>query len=72
MLEVFLFDFDGDLYGRDIGVTFIEHLRPDQRFDGVDALKAQMDRDCARARDVLAKIAAADPMAAFPLGRMRG
>jgi riboflavin kinase / FMN adenylyltransferase len=54
VLEVFLFDFDGDLYGRTIEVEFVEFLRGDRKFDGPDALKAQMDIDCARAREILA------------------
>ena len=54
VLEVFLFDFDGDLYGRTIEVEFVEFLRGDRKFDGPDALKAQMDVDCARAREILA------------------
>jgi riboflavin kinase/FMN adenylyltransferase len=54
VLEVFLFDFDGDLYGRTIEVEFVEFLRGDRKFDGPEALKAQMDVDCARARDILA------------------
>jgi riboflavin kinase/FMN adenylyltransferase len=54
LLEVFLFDFDDDLYGREIEVAFIDFIRPDRRFDSVDALQAQMTEDCARARTVLA------------------
>ncbi len=54
VLEVFLFDFDGDLYGRTIEVEFVEFLRGDRKFDGPDALKTQMDADCARAREILA------------------
>lgn len=54
VLEVFLFDFNGDLYGRRIEVSFVAFLRPDQRFEGMDALVAQMDIDCAKARQVLA------------------
>ena len=38
VLEVFLFDFDGDLYGREIEVEFIDFIRPDRRFDGIAAL----------------------------------
>ena len=53
VLEVFLFDFDGDLYGRTIEVEFVEFLRGDRKFDGPEALKAQMDVDCARAREIL-------------------
>jgi riboflavin kinase/FMN adenylyltransferase len=54
VLEVFLFDFDDDIYGREIAVELIDFIRPDRRFDGPDALKTQMDADCARARDILA------------------
>jgi riboflavin kinase/FMN adenylyltransferase len=53
VLEVFLFDFDGDLYGREIEVEFVEFLRGDRKFDGPEALKVQMDADCARAREIL-------------------
>lgn len=54
VLEVFLFDFDGDLYGQDIDVEFIAFLRGDRKFDGLDALKAQMAADCETAREILA------------------
>jgi riboflavin kinase/FMN adenylyltransferase len=64
MLEVFLLDFDGDLYGRAIAVEFIDHIRGDRRFAGVDALKAQMAQDCERARAVLAGAPARPPGAA--------
>ena len=53
VLEVFLLDFDGDLYGREIAVEFIDHIRGDRRFDGIDELKAQMQHDCDRARILL-------------------
>ena len=53
VLEVFLLDFDGDLYGRDIEVEFIDFIRGDRRFDGSEALQAQMARDCERAREIL-------------------
>jgi riboflavin kinase/FMN adenylyltransferase len=55
VLEVFLFDFHGDLYGREIEVEFIGFIRPDRRFDGAASLQAQMDRDCDRAREILAQ-----------------
>jgi riboflavin kinase/FMN adenylyltransferase len=54
VLEVFLLDFDGDLYGRRIEVEFIEHLREDLRFPDIDSLKAQMAKDCTRAAEILA------------------
>lgn len=66
-LEVFLFDFAGDLYTRTIDVEFVAFVRGDQKFDTFDALKAQMAADCARAREVIAAITAADPLAGLPL-----
>lgn len=54
VLEVFLFDFDGDIYGRNIRVTFVDHIRPDRKFDSPEALVAQMTADCDRAREILA------------------
>ena len=56
LLEVHLFDFAGDLYGQTIEVALIEYLRPEAKFDDLDALVAQMDEDCARARAVLAQL----------------
>ena len=53
-LEVHLFDFDGDLYGRHLRVRLIEFLRPEKKFDGLDALRAQIARDSAKARAILA------------------
>ncbi len=53
LLEPYFFDFTGDLYGRRLEVELIEYLRPEAMFDGLDALIAQMDADCLRAREVL-------------------
>jgi riboflavin kinase/FMN adenylyltransferase len=53
-LEVHLFDFAGDLYGRHLRVALVEHLRPEMKFPGLDALKAQIAADSARAREILA------------------
>jgi riboflavin kinase/FMN adenylyltransferase len=50
LLEPYFFDFDGDLYGQAIEVELVSFLRPEAKFDGVEALKAQMDMDCAEAR----------------------
>jgi riboflavin kinase/FMN adenylyltransferase len=55
LLEVFLLDFHGDLYGREMAVEFVDHIRPDRRFDSAEALKAQMEIDCERARVILAR-----------------
>lgn len=54
ILEVHLFDFDGDIYGHHIAVSFVDYLRPEQKFDGLDALKAQIAKDSAKAREILA------------------
>ena len=54
ILESHLFDFDRDIYGRHGRVAFVEHLRPERKFDGLDAIKAQIALDCGQARDVLA------------------
>jgi riboflavin kinase/FMN adenylyltransferase len=62
VLETFLFDFHGDLYGREIEIEFIGFIRGDRRFDGAAALQAQMDRDCEQARTILAR-APAEPAA---------
>jgi len=53
-LETFLFDFEGDLYGRHLSVGLVAYLRPEMRFDGLPALIAQMDQDSAQARAILA------------------
>ena len=53
-LEVHLFDFQGDLYGCEMEVCFIRKLRDEQRFDGLDELKAQISRDSEKAKAVLA------------------
>lgn len=52
--EVHLFDTDADLYGRRLAVDVVARLRGEQRFDGVDALVAQLGRDREAARAVLA------------------
>jgi riboflavin kinase/FMN adenylyltransferase len=54
LLEVHLFDFDGDLYGCRMEVEFIEKIRDELDFDGVDALVAQMQLDEKKARSILA------------------
>ena len=55
-LETFIFDFQGDLYGTPLSVGLVEYLRPEEKFDGLDALITQMDADSARARSVLAAL----------------
>ncbi|MCE7029568.1 bifunctional riboflavin kinase/FAD synthetase [Jiella avicenniae] len=60
LFETFLFDFSGDLYGETITVSIFAFLRGEEKFDGIAALIAQMDRDSQNARAALA--------AATPLG----
>ncbi len=55
-LETCLFDFTGDLYGAELSVALVDFLRPELRFEGVDALVTQMDADSAKARAVLADL----------------
>lgn len=58
-LEVYLLGFEGDLYGHELAVEFAGMVRPDQKFDSLDALIAQMNRDCENIERVLAEAAAA-------------
>ena len=53
LLEPFFFDFKGDLYGQEIEVAFHHFLRGESKFDSLDALIEQMDKDCAEARRLL-------------------
>lgn len=59
-VEVHLFDVDRDLYDARVRVGFVERLRAEQRFDGVEALKAQIARDAERARASLAALCEED------------
>jgi riboflavin kinase / FMN adenylyltransferase len=56
LLEVHVFDFSGDLYGRSIEVEFVAKLRDEVKFDSLDALVVQMKLDDAQARDLLSKV----------------
>jgi len=58
MLEVWLFGFDGDLYGQVVETQLIAYLRPEMTFDGLEALKVQIDADAQAARTALAAISA--------------
>jgi riboflavin kinase/FMN adenylyltransferase len=64
LLEIFLFDFSGDLYGAALDVAFIGWIRPELNFASVDALIRRMDQDSSQARHLLARAADAFP----PLG----
>jgi len=52
VIESHVLDFDKDLYGAKLKLGFVQRLRDEKKFDGVDALKAQIDADRARARDL--------------------
>jgi riboflavin kinase / FMN adenylyltransferase len=52
LVEAYLLDFEGDLYGQTLRVAFLERLRGEKRFDSVGELVAQMHRDVARAREI--------------------
>lgn len=54
LLEPYFFDFSGDLYGQEIEVELRHFLRPEAAFDSLEALTAQIERDCAEARQLLA------------------
>ena len=55
-LETFLFDFKGDLYGQHLSIAFVDFLRPELKFDGLEALITQMDADCTKARAILSSL----------------
>jgi len=57
-LEAHLFDFSGDLYGRTLSVELLSFIRPERRFENLDALKAQIAQDSARARALVQGFAA--------------
>ncbi|MCS6845383.1 MAG: bifunctional riboflavin kinase/FAD synthetase [Caldilineales bacterium] len=52
-VEAHLLDFSGNLYGRRMALEFVERLRPEMKFPGVDALRSQIQQDIARARAIL-------------------
>ncbi len=63
LVEAYLLDFDGDLYGQTLRIAFAERLRGEKRFESVDALVEQMKRDVEQAREIAAAQASA---ATFP------
>lgn len=52
-VETHLMDFQGDLYGRNVALIFVQRLRPEMRFPSVDALRGQIEQDVRRAREML-------------------
>ena len=61
LVEAYLIGFDGDLYGQQLRVAFIERLRGEQRFPSVDDLIAQMQRDVEEARELCASFTPPTP-----------
>lgn len=53
LLETYLFDFDGNLYGKHMAVELIAYIRPEAKLDSLEALKAQIAKDSAKARKAL-------------------
>jgi riboflavin kinase/FMN adenylyltransferase len=62
VLETYIFDFDGDIYGQTCQVSLVSYLREEAKFDGLDALVAQMKDDEAEARQVLSTISPISPL----------
>lgn len=56
-LEVYIFDFSGDLYGAAISVALVAFQRPEEKFDTLEDLITQMDADCVESRRILAELA---------------
>jgi riboflavin kinase/FMN adenylyltransferase len=52
-VETHLFDIDEDLYGKILRVAFVDFIRPEMKFDGFEAIKAQIAADCVTAREIL-------------------
>ncbi len=61
VLEIFLFDFDGDLYGKTMEIEFIGFIREDIKFRSMEALAVQIADDCAKAKDILNRLSDAPP-----------
>jgi riboflavin kinase / FMN adenylyltransferase len=66
LLEVFLFDFSGDLYGAALDVAFVGWIRPEMNFDSVEDLVRRMDQDTSQARHLLARAPDAFPPLGLP------
>jgi riboflavin kinase/FMN adenylyltransferase len=65
VLEIFLMEFEGNLYDQQITVEFIEYIRGDAKFKSLESLIAQMKRDCDKAYAILAEIERGDPMRVY-------
>jgi riboflavin kinase/FMN adenylyltransferase len=54
ILEIYLLDFNRDIYGEDVEIRFVQYLRAEQKFDSLDALTQQIDADVRQARQLCA------------------
>ena len=54
-VEAYMFDFNENIYGQQMTLEFVEHLRPEKKFNGIDELMAQIEHDSEQARDILAR-----------------
>ena len=52
VLEIYLLDFDRDIYGEDVEVRFVRHLRPERKFESLESLAQQIELDVRRAREL--------------------
>jgi riboflavin kinase/FMN adenylyltransferase len=58
LIEAYLIDFDGDLYGRELRIDFLQRLRGEKLFPSVETLTEQIDKDVQQAREICARHAA--------------
>lgn len=69
LLETYLLDFAGDLYGKHMSVAFVAYLRAEAKFDSLEALQAQIAADSDAARVVLREAPVEGPPLDAPVGR---
>lgn len=70
-LEVFIFDFDDDIYDQELIVEFVEFIRPDKQFDGIENLLVQMENDCEQIKKLLENFSDKNQIRKFPLGGLQ-
>jgi riboflavin kinase/FMN adenylyltransferase len=59
-IEAHLFDFHSDLYGQNLRIAFVEYIRPEKKFSGIEEIKKQINTDCVMARGILKTLNAND------------
>ena len=52
-VEAHIFDFDQDIYGKIVRVAFVDFIRPEMKFDGIESIRGQIEKDCVEARSML-------------------